>query len=105
MTKNSLDDVIKRSLEIRKKYHELELQHHGTEWSVEEDTLAFLTDAGLVGRNIMSQQKRWPKSNTENELKHKLGESVWWLIVIAERSGIDIYSAINDFLEDREKLL
>ena len=105
MTKKSLDDVIKRSLEIRKKYHELELQHHGTEWSVEEDTLAFLTDAGLVGRNIMSQQKRWPKSNTENELKYKLGESIWWLIVIAERSGIDIYSAINDFLEDREKLL
>jgi hypothetical protein len=53
MSSNNFDDIINRSLEIRKKYHELEVQHHDSEWTVEEDALAFLTDAGLVGRNIM----------------------------------------------------
>lgn len=52
MSKNNFDDIINRSIAIRKKYHELEIQHHGSEWTVEEDALAFLTDAGLVGRNI-----------------------------------------------------
>ncbi|RZK47747.1 MAG: MazG-like protein, partial [Pedobacter sp.] len=43
---NNLDEIIHRSLELRKKYHELEKQHHGSEWTVSEDALAFLTDAG-----------------------------------------------------------
>lgn len=105
MSKNNFDDIIHRSLEIRKKYHELEVQHHGSEWTTEEDAMAFLTDAGLVGRNIMSQQKRWPKTNSESELEHKLGESIWWLIVLANQSDVDIKEAMNKFLTKTEKLL
>lgn len=103
MDQNNLDEMIKRSLEVRKKYHELE-QHHGTEWTLEEDTLAYLTDAGLVGRNIMSHQKRWLKKDSEAELKHKLGENIWWLIVLADRTGIDIKEALDQFLTKTEKL-
>jgi hypothetical protein len=104
MSQNNFSEIIRRSLELRKKYHELELIHHGSEWSVEEDALAFLTDAALVSRNIMSQQKRWPKDNSEGELKHKLGENIWWLIVLAERSGIDIGESIEGFLNKTEEL-
>jgi len=67
-----LEEIKERALKIRKQYHQLEKKHHGTEWTVEEDALAFLTDAGLVGRYTMSQQGRWPKENTNPELKHKL---------------------------------
>ena len=105
MSKKTFDDIINRSLEIRKKYHELETQHHGSEWTTVEDALAFLTDAGLVGRNIMSQQERWPKANSQSELEHKLGESIWWLIVLADRSGIDIKVAVDNFLSKTERLL
>ena len=105
MSKNNFDDIINRSLEIRKKYHELELLHHESEWSVEEDALAFLTDAGLVGRNIMSQQQRWPKANSQSELQHKLAESIWWLIVLAKRTDIDIKVAMDNFLSKTEKLI
>jgi hypothetical protein len=105
MDKNNFDDIISRSLEIRKKYHQLEVQHHGSEWSAEEDALAFLTDAGLVGRNIMSQQQRWPKANSQSELEHKLAESIWWLIVLAKRTDIDIKEAMDNFLSKTEKLV
>lgn len=105
MSNTNFDDIINRSLEIRKKYHELEIQHHDSEWTVEEDALAFLTDAGLVGRNIMSQQQRWPKANSQSELEHKLGESIWWLIVLANRSDIDIKEAMDNFLSKTEKLI
>jgi NTP pyrophosphatase (non-canonical NTP hydrolase) len=105
MSTNNFDDIINRSLEIRKKYHELEMQHHGSEWSVEEDALAFLTDAGLVGRNIMAQQQRWPKADSQSELEHKLGESIWWLIVLAKRTDIDIKEAMDNFLSKTEKLI
>ena len=45
-----LNEVSARSHAIRQKYHMLEEKHHGSRWSVEEDALAFLTDAALVGR-------------------------------------------------------
>mgnify|MGYP003576668056 CR=1 FL=1 len=71
MASINFEQLKERSLEIRKRYHELELSHHGSEWTIEEDALAFLTDAGLVGRNVMWKQARWPKGNTEQELKQK----------------------------------
>lgn len=99
-------EVISRSEKIRMLYHELERIHHGSEWTVEEDALAFLTDAGLVGRLTMSQQGRWPKGGAVNEeLSHKLGESIWWLIILAGRMDIDINVALEGFLSKTEKLL
>lgn len=95
-----------RSKKIRKLYHQLERQYHGSEWTVEEDALAFLTDAGLVGRLTMSQQGRWPKGdNAIPELEHKLGECVWWLFILADRIDIDISEAVGKFLNKTEKLL
>lgn len=102
MDSNNLDEIINRSLDIRRKYHQLEQQHHGSNWTVEEDALAYLTDAGLVGRNVMSQQGRWPKAESHEALQYKLGENIWWLIVLANRSGIDIKEAIDGFLKTTE---
>ena len=104
MASINFEQLKERSLKIRAKYRELELTDHGSEWTVEEDALAFLTDAGLVGRHVMSQQGRWPKTNTEEELKHKLGESIWWLTVLAERMNINIEEATEEFLTKTEKL-
>lgn len=101
----NLQEIKERSLKIRQHYHELEQLHHGSEWSVEEDALAFLTDAGLIGRHAMSQQGRWPKENTKTELQHKLGECVWWLTVLADRMDLDINESVKDFLVKTENLL
>jgi hypothetical protein len=102
----NLQEVKARSQKIRELYRELELTHHGTEWTIEEDALAFLTDAGLVGRLTMSQQGRWPKGgDTETEMSHKLGECIWWLIILADRMGIDINTALDGFLTKTERLL
>jgi len=101
-----LAEIKERSLALRERYHELELQHHGSEWTVEEDALAFLTDAGLVGRLTMSQQGRWPKGEqTVPELEHKLGECIWWLTVLADRMDVDINEATSKFLTKTENLL
>ena len=106
MKKIKFDKVVLRSQKIRKLYHQLELKYHGSEWTIEEDALAFLTDAGLVGRLTMSQQGRWPKENgNASELEHKLGECIWWLITLADRMDIDINDALEQFLTKAEKLL
>jgi len=72
---------------------------------VEEDAVAFLTGAALVGRYSMSQQERWPANNTGNELEHKSGECIGWLVILADTMDIDIEEATTKFLTRTEKLL
>lgn len=105
MDTNNFDKIIKRSLDIREKYHQLEIKSIGSEWTLEEDALAYLTDAALVGRNVMSHQKTWVKKDSEDELEHKLAENIWWLIVLADRTGIDLKEAIEKFLTKTENIL
>ncbi len=106
MNNLTLDEIKERSLKIRERYHELEQQYHGSEWTVEEDALAFLTDAGLVGRLTMSQQGRWPKGDqTVPELEHKIGECIWWLTILANRMNLDINEVTEKFLVRTEDLL
>lgn len=103
MKRSNLEELIKRSLDIRAKYHQLEVSLHGSRWTIEEDALAFLTDAGLVGRNVMANQNRWPNDNSEEELRHKIGECMWWLIVLADRLVMNPKDLIEDFLTRTEK--
>jgi hypothetical protein len=106
MKKMIFSKAVARSRKIRETYHQLELKHHGSEWTLEEDALAFLTDAGLVGRLTMARQGRWPMENgATHELEHKLGECIWWLIVLAERMDIDTESALETFLAKTEQQL
>ena len=99
-----LKEVSERSAAIRAAYHALEREYHGSEWSVEEDALAFLTDAGLVGRLTMSHEGRWP-SDEEGKLPSKIGEYVWWLAVLADRAGLDFSDCVQLFLADTEQAL
>ncbi len=102
----NFDEIVERSVQIRKLYHDLERKYHEKEWTVEEDALAFLTDAGLVGRLTMADQGRWPtNSESKTELEHKLGECIWWVIILAERMNIDVAEALETFLSKTERKL
>lgn len=95
-----LQKVSEQSTEIRARYHALEEKLHGSRWSVEEDALAFLTDAGLVGRYAMASEGRWP-SEDMGKLPSKISECVWWLAVLADRTGLDFEECVEGFLSER----
>lgn len=97
-----LKEVNLLSKEIRNKYFELEKEIHGSVWLVEEDALAFLTDAGLVGRLTMDNQGRWPSTDKEL-LPSKIGECVWWLAILAERMDLSFEECVETFLTERLK--
>ena len=106
MKKHPFSAAVARSQKIRLSYHQLELKRHGSKWTIEEDALAFLTDAGLVGRLAMAQQGRWPLGKgSANVLERKIGECIWWLIVLAERMEIDAEGALDSFLAKTERQL
>jgi len=42
---------------------------------------------------------------SDDELAYKIGESVWWLATLAERTGISLEECVQHFLEDKENSL
>jgi NTP pyrophosphatase (non-canonical NTP hydrolase) len=40
-----------------------------------------------------------------HELEHKLGECIWWLVVLADRMEIDAESVLETFLTKTEQQL
>ncbi|MDV0430507.1 MazG-like protein [Lactiplantibacillus sp. DA1] len=94
-----IKEVEQRSTEIREQYHQLKIKQDGHPWTTEQDALAFLTDAALVGRQVMAQTGSWPDNANHQLLTEKIGESVWWLSVLATENGIDFNDAVTRFLQ------
>ncbi|TWS95496.1 MULTISPECIES: MazG-like protein [unclassified Streptococcus] len=98
------DDWIKRCQAIRQAYRQLEIRHHGQEWSIEEDLLALGNDIGNLNRLVMTHQGRY-YDETPYQLEQKLVENIWWLITLADRLDIDVQTEMETFLNDKEQLL
>jgi hypothetical protein len=63
----------------------------------------FSNDVGTVGRPVLAHEGTWEIDGDVNGLlEHKLSETPWWVIVVAERLGIDIteaYAGTTDRIE------
>jgi NTP pyrophosphatase (non-canonical NTP hydrolase) len=102
----TLADAAKRATRVRALYHQLEVQYHNTEWSTEEDMLAFSSDIGVLARLVMASEGRWDKDgDVRGELKDKMGECLWWLLVMSDRLDIDITEAFGSFMVGGESNL
>ncbi|WP_227013714.1 nucleoside triphosphate pyrophosphohydrolase family protein [Paenibacillus psychroresistens] len=84
----------------------METKSLGREWTVSEDMLGFFADVGLVGRLVMAAEGPWGYGGDVNgELKHKLAESLWWILVLSERLNVDISEAFSSFMSSTETKL
>ena len=99
-----LQEVVERSWAIRQAYHELEVKHHDSKWTVEEDLWALSNDIGNFQRLVMTQQGRY-YDETLYILEQKLSENIWWLVELSQRLDIDILTEMANFLSDKEKQL
>ncbi len=99
-TNIDLTAATERAVHVRNLYHQLEQQSLGRKWTIEEDMLGLFTDVGLVGRQVMAAEGTWGKGgDTQAELKHKLAESLWWILVLSDRLGVDISEAYTSFID------
>ena len=90
----SLESARARAMEVRALYEVLEQRLNGKVWTLHELMLGFGNDVGTVGRLILAHDGTWDiPGDVDAQLRHKLAESMWWVIVIAERLGIDITDA------------
>jgi NTP pyrophosphatase (non-canonical NTP hydrolase) len=89
-----------QAMEVRALYENLERQLNGQVWTLHELMLGFSNDVGTVGRLILAHDGTWGiDGDVDAQLRHKLSESMWWVIVIAERLGIDIADAYPETMD------
>ena len=98
-----IKELLERSVEIRKRYHELEIKNHGEKWSVEEDLLALSNDIGNLNRLVMTKFERYYDEKPYT-LEGKIAENIWWLIELSDRLDVDIEKELEKFLIVKEKL-
>jgi NTP pyrophosphatase (non-canonical NTP hydrolase) len=81
-------------------YEVLERRINGKVWSLHELMLGFTNDVGTVGRLILSNDGTWViDGDVGAQLEHKLAESLWWVMTIADRLDIDIASAYETTMD------
>jgi NTP pyrophosphatase (non-canonical NTP hydrolase) len=96
----SLETARARAVEIRALYETLEMRINGKVWTLHELMLGFSNDVGTVGRLILAHDGTWDiDGDVDAQLRYKLSESLWWVIVIAERLGIDITDAYTQTMD------
>ena len=100
----SLESARRRAMEVRALYEAIERRVNGQVWTLQELLLGFGNDVGTVGRLVLAHDGTWEiDGNVDAQLAHKLSESLWWVIVIAERLGIDISAAFADTMDRIER--
>ncbi|WP_400245013.1 hypothetical protein AB3U99_01395 [Niallia sp. JL1B1071] len=92
-------EALEQSKYIRGLYNQLEQLSLGRKWTLQEDMLGFSTDVGVLGRLVMASSGTWGYPGDEKEeLKHKLSECLWWLMVLSNHLDIDITKEFQAFI-------
>lgn len=102
--RSGIEAASRRALDIRALYEILEQRINGKVWSLHELMLGFSNDVGTVGRLILASDGTWEiDGDVTAQLEHKLAESLWWVMVLAQRLDIDIaenYATTMDRIEE-----
>jgi NTP pyrophosphatase (non-canonical NTP hydrolase) len=63
--------------------------------------LGYVYDVGELGRLVMAAEDRWlHEGDLPRELEDKLSECLWWVLVLADRLGVNIIKAFTTKMDD-----
>ncbi len=96
-------EIIKRAVEIKKKYAELEKEKYGKSWTKEQNVQGFVTDVGDLMNLVMAKEGVKEINDIDEKLNHQLSDCLWSLLVIANGYGVDIEDSFLKTMDELEK--
>ena len=94
-------ELIKKAIEIKDAYAQLNKQKGEKAWGVAEYAQGFVGDVGDLIKLVMAREGFRSYENVDKKLAHELADCLWSVIVIAEELDIDLEL---EFLKTMEKL-
>jgi NTP pyrophosphatase (non-canonical NTP hydrolase) len=96
-----LDFLIRRALEVRQEYAELEKEKHGRSWTTQEIVLGLVGDLGDLAKLVMAAEGMRSIPDARQKLAHELADCLWSILVLSRLYGIDLEAA---FLRTMDQL-
>lgn len=98
-----LADASDIAVRVRALYHQIEERKEGGAWEIKDDMLGLVNDIGTLSRLVMASEGRWaPEGDLDEQLRGKLAECLWWILVLARRLDVDITDAYGATLAEIE---
>jgi NTP pyrophosphatase (non-canonical NTP hydrolase) len=98
--------AIARAAHVRSLYAQMEERAHGTAWTPQELIVGLMQDVGDLGRLVMAAEGRWMHGgDVPDELGRELAECLWWVLVLADRLGVDLPEAFSARMSELDEHL
>ena len=101
-----LRELSKRAMEIREKYHELEMKKYGKAWTNSQIMEGFVGDVGDLMKLVMAKEGIREIENADEKITHELSDCLWCILVLADKFGVDLeksFVSSMNLLESRIK--
>lgn len=101
---NNFQQIIKRAVEIRQKYSQSDTK----QWAVEQCFMGMVKDVGDLSKLLMVKggYRKGVAKDTKKNLEHELADVLYSVIVIANKTGVNLEKSfwqVMDELEERLK--
>lgn len=100
---NNFQKMIDRAVVIKNKYHERESK----KWGVEQTMAGLVTDIGELNEIVMiyNGYRNDVNGDVEKRLKHELSDVLYSLMILANKTGIDLEKEFDITMDELEKRL
>ena len=95
-------DLVRRAMEVRMQYANLEQATYGRTWAREEVALGFVGDVGDLMKLILAKNGVRAIPDAEQKLTHELADCLWSVLVLSQMYGIDLEHAFLQTMDDLE---
>ena len=95
--------LIKRAMEIRRQYAELEQATYGRPWTNEEIALGFVGDVGDLMKLVMAHNGVRNIPDAQKKLAHELADCLWSILVLSQVYGVDLEQVFIQTMDELEK--
>lgn len=98
-----LNDLMRRAMDIRQRYAELEAATQGQSWTLNDIAIGFVGDVGDLMKLIQAHNGARNIPDWEPKLAHELADCLWSVLVLANQTGVDLERAFMQTMDDLEQ--
>jgi NTP pyrophosphatase (non-canonical NTP hydrolase) len=98
------EDLLKRAVEIRGRYDELNQTKRSVTWDESDIMAGFVGDVGDLSKIVMAKSGLRAMEDIDQKLAHELADCLWSVLVLASKFNIDLpkeFMKTMDELESR----
>lgn len=98
-----IKELSKRAIEIKERYHELEMKKYGKKWTNSQIMEGFVVDVGELTETVMAKEGIRDGDNIDEKLAHELSDCLYSVLVLAKKYGVDIEKEFSKTMDDLDK--